>query len=254
MERFELQSSVRADAGKGVARKLRFAGKLPAVLYGRREAPVGLSLAEVDVRNILRKHPESAIVDLTVEGPGGGSMNAIIRDVQRHPASGRILHVDLQRIRLDEHVRVEVHVEVRGTPAGVKEQSGVLEHGTRSLNVMTLPTDIPDAIVVDVSALRIHDSVRLRDVVDAYPKIQFLDDPDTTLATVIPPIVEAVVAPTAEATAEPELIRKPGAEEEGEEGTAAPGGKGAAPAGKGAAQAGKAAAPAKEEKEKKEKK
>lgn len=233
MERFELQSSVRDDAGKGVARKLRGAGRLPAVLYGRKEDPMGISLSETDVRNILRKHPDSAIVDLTVDGPGGGSMNAIIRDVQRHPASGKILHVDLQRIRLDEKIRVEVHVSVKGTPAGVKEQSGVLEHGTRTLNVLTLPTDIPDAIEVDVSALRIHDSVRIRDVSAAYPKIEFLDDPDTTLATVIPPVVEAVVAPTdaAAAAAEPELIRKPGAEEEGEEGAApAAGGKAAAPA------------------------
>jgi large subunit ribosomal protein L25 len=240
MERFDLQSSVRDGSGKGVARKLREDGRLPAVLYGRREAPLGLSLSETAVRNILRKHPDSAIVDLTVDGAGGGALNAIIRDVQRHPASGRILHVDLQRIALDEQIRVEVHVEVRGTPAGVKEQSGVLEHGTRTLNVMTLPTDIPDAIVVDVSALRIHDSVRISDVSAAYPKIQFLDDPDTTLATVIPPIVEAVVAPVEAAVAEPELIRKPGAEEEGEEGAPAAGGAGkAAPA---------KAAPAKEEK------
>lgn len=222
MERFELQSSVRSGAGKGVARKLRVEGRLPAVLYGRREAPMGLSVSEVDVRNILRKHPDSAIVDLTVAGPEGATLNAIIRDVQRHPASGRILHVDLQRIRLDETIRVEIHVEVRGTPAGVKEQGGVLEHGTRTVNVMTLPTDIPHAIVVDVSALRIHDSARIRDVSAAYPKIVFLDDPDTTLATVIPPVVEAVAAPTAEEVAEPELIRKPGTEEEGEEAAAAP--------------------------------
>lgn len=242
MERFELQSSVRSDVGKGVARKLRVEGRLPAVLYGRREAPVGLSVAEVDVRNILRKHPDSAIVDLTVAGTGGSTLNAIIRDVQRHPASGRILHVDLQRISLDEKIRVEVHIEVQGTPAGVKEQGGVLEHGTRTVNVLTLPTDIPHSIVVDVSALRIHDSARISDIAAAYPKLTFLDDLDTTLATVIPPIVEAVVAPTAEAVAEPELIRKPGAEEEGAEG-ATPG----APA--------KVAAPAKEEKkEKKDKK
>ncbi len=221
MERFELQSSVRGDAGKGVARKLRFEGKLPAILYGRREAPMGLAVSEVDVRNILRKHPDSAIVDLTVAGPGGGTLNAIIRDVQRHPASGRILHVDLQRISLDEKIRVEVHVEVRGIPAGVKEQGGVLEHGTRTINLMTLPSDIPDSIVVDVSALRIHDSARIQDIMAAYPKVEFLDDPDTTLATVIPPVVEAVVAPTEATTAEPELIRKPGAEDEAAEGGAA---------------------------------
>src|SRR5262245_6936212 len=146
MERFELQSSVRDDAGKGVARKLRGAGRRPAVLYGRKEEPLGITLSETDVRNILRKHPESAILDLTVDGK---SMNAIIRDVQRHPASGKLLHVDLQRIALDEKIRVEIHVSVKGTPIGVKEQSGVLEHGTRVVNVMTLPTDIPDAISVD---------------------------------------------------------------------------------------------------------
>jgi large subunit ribosomal protein L25 len=216
MERFELNSEVRSDAGKGVARKLRAAGRLPAVLYGRKEGPVGLSLAEVDMRNILRKHPDSAIVDLTM---GGDTVNAIIRDVQRHPASGHILHVDLQRIRLDEKIRVEVHVEVSGTPAGVKDQGGILEHGLRTVNIMTLPTEIPDAIVVDVSALRIHDAIKIEDVSAAYPHAEFLDDPETTLATVIPPIVEAVVeaAPEAELAAEPELIRKPGAEAEGDE-------------------------------------
>jgi large subunit ribosomal protein L25 len=218
MERFELQSAVRTDAGKGAARKLRAAGRLPAVLYGKREAPVGLSLSEMDVRTILRKHPDSAIVDLTVGG--ADKTNAIIRDVQRHPASGRILHVDLQRIRLDEQIRVEVHVEVRGTPAGVKEQGGILEHGMRVVNVMTLPTDIPDAIVVDVSALRIHDSVRIRDVAAAYPRVAFIDDADTPLATVIAPAVEAVATPVVEETAEPELIRKPTEAEEGEEAAA----------------------------------
>ena len=250
MERFELQSNMRGDSGKGVARKLRSEGKLPAVLYGRKETPVGLAVTEVDVRNILRKHPDSAIVDLTVAGPGGGTMNAIIRDVQRHPASGRILHVDLQRISLDEKIRVEVHIEVQGTPAGVKEQGGVLEHGTRTINLLTLPTDIPDAIVVDVSALRIHDSARIRDIVANYPKVEFLDDPDTTLATVIPPVVEAVVAPTDAQTAEPELIRKPGAEDETAEAGAAP--KAGAPkAAAPKAAAPKAAAPKEEKKDKK---
>lgn len=216
MERFALQSEVRDGAGKGVARKLRMAGRLPAVLYGRKEAPAGLELGEVDVRNILRKHPDSAIVDLTIAG--GPTLNAIIRDVQRHPASGRILHVDLQRISLTEKIRVEVHVQINGTPAGVKDQGGILEHGTRTVNVLCLPSEIPKEITVDVSALRIHDTLRLADFTGTYPNVEFLDDPDTTLATVSPPAVEAVVAaPVAEAVAEPELIRKPGAEAEGEE-------------------------------------
>jgi len=189
MERFVLQSEVRDGAGKGVARKLRMTGRLPAVLYGRKEAPVGLSLAEVDVRNILRKHHDSAIVDLSVGD--GSALNAIIRDVQRHPATGRILHVDLQRISLTEKIRVEVHVRLNGLAAGVKDQGGILEHGTRSVNVLCLPTEIPEEIPVDVSALRIHDAIHIRDITAAYPNVEFLDDLDATLANVIPPIVEA---------------------------------------------------------------
>jgi large subunit ribosomal protein L25 len=217
MERFQLQSELRDGVGKGVARQLRMKGRLPAVLYGRSDKPVGLSLSEVEMKGILRKHAESPLVDLHIAG--GDMINAIVRDVQRHPASGKLVHIDLQRIRLDEKLRVEIHVHVTGTPAGVKEQGGILEHGTRSVNVMCLPTQIPTAIEVDASALLIHHSVKIKDIVAAYPDVEFLDDEETMLATVIPPNVEVAATPVAGAeptTAEPELIRKPGAEE-GEE-------------------------------------
>ena len=161
MERFQLSSEPREDAGKGVARKLRSQGRLPAVLYGRTDRPVGLSLSEVEMKGILRKHAESAIVDLAM---GGSTINAIVRDVQRHPASGKLVHIDLQRIRLDEKLRVEIHINVSGVPFGVKDQGGILEHGARSVNVMCLPTDIPNAIPIDVSALHIHHSVKIKDV------------------------------------------------------------------------------------------
>jgi large subunit ribosomal protein L25 len=135
---------------------------------------------------------------------------------------------------------------VTGNPFGVKDQGGILEHGTRTLNVMCLPTEIPAAIEVDATPLHIHHSIKIKDIAAAYPQVEFLDDEDTMLAGVIPPNVEVAAVPGVGAepgVAEPELIRKPGAEEEGEEGKgAAP--KGAAPA-KGAA---------KEEKKKEDKK
>lgn len=217
MERYQLQSEPRDGAGKGVSRQLRMKGRLPAVLYGRRDAPVSLSVSEVEMKGILRKHAESAIVDLSIAG--GATINAIVRDVQRHPASGKLIHIDLQRIRLDEKLRVEVHVHVTGNPVGVKDQGGILEHGTRTVNVMCLPTEIPASIDVDASGLKIHDSVKIKDIADRYPQVEFLDDDETLLAGVIPPIVEAAAVPVPGAeptTAEPELIRKPGAEE-GEE-------------------------------------
>jgi len=220
MENFKLVASERSEVGKGVARRLRASGRVPAVLYGQKEPPLGLSTPEKDLRTILHEHPDSAIVDLTLEGRAE-LVNAIVRDVQRHPASGRLLHVDFQRIRLDEKVRVDVHVEVKGTPAGVKEQGGILEHGVRSVSIMCLPADIPEAIAIDVTSLRIHDSMRISDVLGEYPDIEFLDEPETALATVIPPIVEAApTEPTAEAE-EPEVIsreKKEGEEEEKTEG------------------------------------
>jgi len=218
MERYQLQSEPRDGVGKGVARKLRMSGRLPAVLYGRNDKPVGLSLSEVEMKGILRKHAESAIVDLSISG--GDTINAVVRDVQRHPASGKLVHIDLQRIRLDEKLRVEVHAHVTGTPVGVKEHGGILEHGTRVVNVLCLPTEIPNAIEVDVTALLIHHSVKIKDIAAAYPKIEFLDDEDTVLASVIPPNVELAAVPVAGAepgVGEPELIRKPGAEAEGDE-------------------------------------
>jgi len=220
MERFQLQSEPRDDSGKGVSRQLRMKGRLPAVLYGRADKPMGLSLSEVEMKGILRKHPESAIVDLSIAG--GSVINAVVRDVQRHPASGKLVHIDLQRIRLDEKLRVEVHVNVTGTATGVKDQGGILEHGTRALNVMCLPTEIPAAIEVDVTLLHIHQSIKIKDIAAAYPQVEFLDDEETTLAGVIPPNVELAAVPGAAAeggvaTSEPELIRKPGAELEGEE-------------------------------------
>jgi len=191
METFKLNSTVRVSSGKGAARKLRATGMLPAVLYGQKENPMEISISEMDLRRILQKHRDSAILDLDVEG-GMSGINAVIREVQRHPGTGRLLHVDLQRIRLDEKVRVDIHVELEGNPVGVKDQGGILEHGARSVSVMCLPANIPPAVVIDVVGLGIHDSVKLKDVMSRYPDVDFLDEPDTILATVIPPVVEKV--------------------------------------------------------------
>jgi len=117
-----------------------------------------------------------------------------VRDVQRHPASGRVLHVDFQRISLDETVRMEVQVHLSGNPVGVKDQGGILEHGTRSVTILCLPTKIPEKIEVDVSGLNINDHVRLSDITGNYPDVEFADDPETWIATVIPPTVEAAPA------------------------------------------------------------
>jgi len=200
MENFKLSGSVREDAGKGVARQIRFAGNLPAVLYGHKQDPVSLVVDEAVVRKILNTHPDSPIVSLSVEGQG--DLNAIIRDVQRHPTSGRLVHLDFQRISLDEAVRVDVHVDLQGTPVGVKDHGGILEAATRTVTVSCLPADIPEGIFIDVSEMQIQDSIKLSDVSEKYPGVEFLGDADLTLAAVFPPSVEKKTAEEEAAEAE----------------------------------------------------
>ncbi len=221
MENLKLETEIRTDSGKGVAHKLRAVGRIPGVLYGHKEEAVSLVIKETAIRAILHSHPESAVIDLDVKGgKSKGSVNVIIRDIQRHPATGKLLHIDFQRISLDEKVRVQVRIILDGDPRGVKEQGGILEHVTRSLNIMCLPTAMPESIQIDVAELMIGDSVKLKDIVVGYPDIEFLDETEITLANLIPPIVEAKPAEGAEVEegeGEPELVSK---EKEGEEASA----------------------------------
>lgn len=212
MENPILESEIRTDRGKGAARNLRSEGLVPAVLYGRKKEPVSLAIKETAIRTVLHSHSESAVIDLAVKGGGFDEpVNVIIRDVQRHPATGKLLHIDFQRIKYGEKIRVEISVTVVGTPKGVKEQGGILEHGIRSVQVMCLPRKIPESIEIDASDLMIGDALKLKDVFAEHPDVDFLDDPATTIAHVIPPIVEAVAAeeaPEEEEVAEPELVAK----------------------------------------------
>jgi large subunit ribosomal protein L25 len=217
MEILKLESEVRTGSGKGFSRKLRSSGRIPAILYGRKETPLNLELDEVAIRTALHQHPESAVIDLAVKGGDTDEpVNVIIRDVQRHPASGRILHVDFQRIKFGEKIRVEVKINIVGKPQGVKEQGGILEHSTRSVQIMCLPRKIPEAVELDVSELMIGDAVRVSDLMEKYPDVDFLDEPEITVAGVSPPVVEAepVAVEEEEVEGEPELVAK---EKEGEE-------------------------------------
>lgn len=208
MEAIKLASEYRASSGKGVARKLRASGKVPAVLYGHSEPPVSIAVNEMDFLRVLRVRGEMGIIDLTIEGEIKKECDAIIKEIQQHPASGKILHIDFQHILRGEKLKIDVPVYLVGEPLGVKEMGGVLEHGPREIEIRCLPRDIPERIEIDVKSLRIHDSIHIRDISSRYPDFDFLDDPATTLAIVVPPRVEAETAPAAAEAAEPEVIGK----------------------------------------------
>ncbi len=208
MEYYKLTSVRRDESGKGIARKLRQEGQIPAILYGHKEEPISLSLAEFELRKIFQQHSESAIVNLSIGGDASASCNAIIREVQRHPTSGSLLHIDLQRISMDEKVRVQVPIILKGDAKGVKEMGGILEHGLRELNITCVPTAIPKAVEIDVTELSIGDSIHVRDIAPRYQDFEFLDDGETTLAIVVPPKVEVAPVVEEEAAEEPELVEK----------------------------------------------
>jgi large subunit ribosomal protein L25 len=213
-----LKSARREGVGKGVARRLREAGNVPAVYYGRGEEPVALSVHGKELEAILHGGAGSnVIVDLKVEGDAAADRKALLREIQRHPVRGNILHVDLQHISLSEKITVEVPIVLLGTPIGVKDGGGILEHLLREVEVECLPTDIPDKLTVDVSHLNIGDSVHVSDL--AGDKVTVKTEAERTVASVVPPtILEEVKPEETAAQAEPELVKKEKEEEEAEGG------------------------------------
>ncbi len=176
MESMKLVSAYRASSGKGACRRLRAEGLVPAVIYGHKEEPTPISINEREFRRVLRVRGETGIVELTIEGEVKAECDAIIKEIQQHPATGKILHVDFQRIHRGEKLKIMVPVELVGEPVGVKEMGGVLEHGPREISIRCLPRDIPERIEVDVKSLKIHEAVHVKDIALRYPSFEFLDD------------------------------------------------------------------------------
>jgi len=213
-----LQSDRRTEAGKGVARKLRRSGRIPAVYYGRGETPIPITIGLKELEEIIHKSGGSnVIVDLKVEGDGAGDRKAIIREIQRDPVEGSILHLDLQHISLTERITVEVPIVLIGTPIGVKDGGGILEHLLREVEVECLPTDIPSKLEVEVSGLNIGDSLHVSDL--KADRVTIKTEADRAIAAVVPPTILEEAKPAEEAApAEPELVKEKKDEEAGEGG------------------------------------
>jgi len=227
MEKLKVEAQPRADRGKGRARQLRAAGRVPAVVYGGAAEPQALAVDPRLIEKILHSEAgQNAVFTLSIKGHG--QTPAMIRDWQADPVKGRVLHVDFLRIAMDMRLKVKVPVHLRGEPIGVKQQGGILEPVQREVEVECLPGDIPDDFVVDVSELAIGKGVRVGDLKIDNRKLRILTDAERVLAHVVAPKAEeekpaeeVVAAVTAEAPAEPEVIRKGKAEAEGEAAEAA---------------------------------
>jgi large subunit ribosomal protein L25 len=212
----KLTAAPRSSTGKGAARSLRRRGMVPAIIYGHhREAePLEVDAGQLG-RLLTAIGASAAMVDVTVDGRE--PVKALIREIQRNPVRpSDLLHLDLFEIRADEEITVDVPVHLVGIPDGVRNFAGVLDHLAHKLTVSCFPADLPDHIEVDVTALGIGQQIYVRDI--TLDKVEILAEPNQPICTVVPPRTEAVAAvPGEEATSEPELIRKPKAEEEAEE-------------------------------------
>jgi large subunit ribosomal protein L25 len=191
---------------KNHARRVRVAGKIPAVVYGAGQDAVAVSVDPKVITKIL--HSESGhntIFDLNVEG--SGQVKAMIVDWQYEPIKGKLLHIDLKRIAMDKAMRVSVPIQLVGVPVGVKAQGGIMEHVLREVEIECLPGDIPSHIDVDVSNVELHGVIRVADLPHS-GKLKFLAEEDATVAHVTI-IKEEAPAEVAEAApAEPEVAKK----------------------------------------------
>ncbi|BFU92596.1 MAG: 50S ribosomal protein L25 [Nitrospira sp.] len=259
--KFDLTVAVREEVGKGAARSMRRARKIPAVLYGQGECLL-LTANPEELVKILKSHAGStALISLTVNGAQSKqNRTALLRDYQVDPVTGAVLHADFFEISMSKPIRVKVPIKViGGIPAGVKE-GGVLHHNMRDVHVECLPAALPDHIEVDASALTIGSGIHVKEI-GVREGVRFLDDADQMVVSVAAPMtdakLEALLTSTAGAPGEPEIMAK-GKEAVGAEGAGAEPAKAGAAAPAGEAKAGEkkeaAAAPKAEKKEAEKKK
>ncbi len=217
MKEVKLAAKPREGKGSGPAGRLRHKGFFPAVVYGEGKSNRNVQLNEHDFRQTLKGHvSESLILDLDVEGQGMSKV--LIKEVQHHPLTGQILHVDFHEISMTKKLRVEIPVALVGDPVGVTQMGGVLEHLLRTVEVECLPSDIIEHVTLDVSALSVGDSLNVGHIQLDPAKYHIVSDKGLAVATVAAPKAEEEVAPTAAeaAAAGPEVITEK--KVEGEEG------------------------------------
>jgi len=210
-------------------KKVRSKGRIPGVIYGRHNKPENLEVASKDLENVIHTaHSEILLVDLSV-GQGNGKRLALVREIQHHPLSGQMLHVDFQEVAENEKVTAMVPIETVGEAEGVKTGGGVLEHVLFKVKVRATPKDLPDVLTIDVSKLLIGQSVHIGEI-PAVAGVEILVHKEVPVVSIAAPLTEAqetaAVEGAAAAGAQPEMLKEK--KEEGAEAKPAAGGEKAA--------------------------
>ncbi len=203
MDTVEVSIERRVGSGKGAARRLRNAGRVPAILYGPKRDAVSVSVDREQFERRLLHLEGSHLIRLVHPGEGDGDLHdrmVLLREMQRHPVTGGVLHADFYEVDLTERLVVSVTLRFVGKAAGVVA-GGILQPILREVEVECLPTEIPESIEVDVTGLGIHDAVHLGDL--RLPEgVQAVGEASQTLVTVLPPTVETKPSEVVEGAAE----------------------------------------------------
>src|SRR5512145_257552 len=214
-----LQAEKRETRGKNEARRLRAKGRIPAVVYGVEKGKA--TEIAVDPKVLMRiLHSESGVNTLIGLNLEGGDTRVLVKEYQLDPIDHKLLHADFYQVAMDKTITVTVPIVLKGEARGVKQQGGIVDFVHREIEIETLPGDIPENIVIDVSELMLNQGVRVRDIQAEGAKWKPMSEPDTMIVHVValkaeePAAVEAVAG--AVAPAEPEVIKKGKTEKEEE--------------------------------------
>jgi large subunit ribosomal protein L25 len=228
MKSVPLNAFPRSLGRRAGAKKLRSEGRIPAVIYGGKAKPQSVEINAREIGDlIIHSVSENLLVDLAIKDDANPKRLALVQEVQHHPLSGHVLHVDFHEVSPTEKVTIMVPVETTGEAAGVKNSGGVLEHVLFKLKVRALPKDLPEQVVIDVTALELNKTIHIGEI-KAPAGVEILGDKNIPVVSVaVPRAEEEPAAVEGAAAGDVEMIKE---KKEGEEGAAA----GAAPA-KGAA-------------------
>ncbi len=220
MDFVELKANLREEKGKELNKKLRNAGMVPGVVYRKGEETLSLKIDSKSLSKVLRTEAgENVIIKLFVEGDKKKKERiVVIKEIQKDPVKDVLVHLDLNEISLTETLKVKVPIMSKGEAAGVKQEGGVLQHVMWEVEVECLPTNIPDKIEVDITNLKIGETLSIKDIL--LPEgVKILGDSESIVFSVehVKTVEEAVAAPVEGESLEPELIREKKEKEEAEE-------------------------------------
>lgn len=197
---FKLNVTARAQTGRSASRRLRKVNRVPAILYGKHTSPESLSVEGPEFIRLLKSVAGRAVLIELARADKAEKALSFLQEVQRDPITDKYLHIDLQEVKPDEKFEIRVAIRVSGESFGVKNQSGVLEINTQQVRVRCLPKDLPEAVVVDVTELKVGETIKISGL-KAIAGVEFMDLKGQPIVSCVEPVAEIVQEAAAAAPA-----------------------------------------------------